>query len=55
MTKKLALLGLALTALAAVPAGARPYPVNTCVSKKQDAAGAYCKQALKAWSKWELD
>ena len=55
MTKRLALLGLALTALVAVPVWARPYPVNTCVSKKQDAAGTYCKQALKAWSKWELD
>jgi hypothetical protein len=55
MIKRLALLGLALTALVAVPVWARPYPVNTCVSKKQDAAGAYCNQALKAWSKWELD
>src|SRR5262249_12759079 len=55
MTNRLALLGLALTALVAAPAWARPYPVNTCVSKKQDAAGTYCKQALKAWSKWELD
>jgi hypothetical protein len=55
MTRKLALLGLALTALVAVPVWARPYPVNTCVSNKQEAAGTYCNQALKAWSKWELD
>ncbi len=55
MTKTFALLGLALAPVVAAPAGARPYPVNTCVSTKQAAAGAYCKQALKAWSRWERD
>ena len=50
MTKTFALLGLALAPLVAAPAGAKPYPANTCVSSKQETAGDYCKHALKAWA-----
>lgn len=29
------------------------YPTNRCVASKQQAAGDYCRQALKAWSVWD--
>src|SRR5262245_44086283 len=51
--------GLALIALsagtlaAATTVAAKPYPTNTCVSRKQQAAGDYCKRVLKAWAAWE--
>ena len=50
---------LALAALASLllarSAAAAPafYPVNTCVSAKQDAAAAYCGSVFQAWSKYE--
>ena len=36
-------------------AGAKPYPTNVCVGRKQDAAGAYCRRVLRAWGGWEND
>ena len=38
---------------AAVPAVAKPYPVNVCVSRKQQDAGDYCRRVLKAWATWD--
>ncbi len=38
---------------AAVPAAAKPYPVNVCVSRKQQDAGDYCRRVLKAWATWD--
>jgi hypothetical protein len=47
---------LAIALLIAVPAvHAAPYPVNACVSSKQNAAGSYCKAALDAWANFELN
>jgi Pectinacetylesterase len=49
----------ALTMVAAVTIGgvgmvqADIYPTNRCVAAKQKAAGAYCRQSLKAWSVWD--
>jgi len=43
-----------LTLLAtAVPVAAKPYPVNVCVSRKQQDAGDYCRRVLKAWGTWD--
>jgi hypothetical protein len=36
-----------------LPAGARPYPTNVCVGRKQAAAGSYCRRVLQAWAGWE--
>ena len=50
---------LSATLLAmAVPvaaAKAKPYPVNVCVSQKQEDAGDYCRRVLKAWAAWDRD
>jgi hypothetical protein len=32
-----------------------PYPANSCVGSKQREAGRYCKAALLAWSRWEIN
>ena len=42
-------------ALLATPlaAGAKPYPTNVCVGRKQEAAGTYCRRVLRAWAGWE--
>ncbi|MFQ5479428.1 MAG: pectin acetylesterase-family hydrolase [Candidatus Binatia bacterium] len=37
------------------PARARAYPANACVSKKMAVAAKYCRKALGAWGKWQLD
>src|SRR5262249_37045466 len=29
------------------------YPINVCVSRKQQDAGDYCRRALKAWARWD--
>lgn len=51
---RLPLLALVTTGIALpAAAGAKPYPTNICVSRKQEAAGAYCKRVLKAWAGWE--
>jgi hypothetical protein len=44
-----------LSFLVAAPAVAAPalYPVNGCVSTKQQSAAAYCGSVFKAWSKYE--
>ena len=48
------LLAVSATTLATAAAvAAKPYPTNTCVSRKQDSAGDYCKRVLKAWAKWD--
>jgi hypothetical protein len=45
---------LSLTLLAtAAPVAAKPYPVNVCVSRKQQDAGDYCRRVLKAWGVWD--
>src|SRR5262245_17707863 len=49
----LALIALSAGTLAATTVTAKPYPTNTCVSRKQEAAGDYCKRVLKAWAAWE--
>src|SRR4029453_1824159 len=41
------------TLAAATTVAAKPYPTNTCVSRKQESAGDYCKRVLKAWAAWE--
>src|SRR5262249_54869594 len=47
---------LSTTLLAAVvPVAAKPYPVNVCVSRKQEDAGDYCRRVLKAWAAWDRD
>jgi Pectinacetylesterase len=43
----------ASTLAAATTVAAKPYPTNTCVSRKQESAGDYCKRVLKAWASWE--
>jgi Pectinacetylesterase len=48
------LLAVSATTLATAATGAaKPYPTNTCVSRKQQSAGDYCKRVLKAWAKWD--
>jgi hypothetical protein len=48
------LLAVSATILAAAATvAAKPYPTNTCVSRKQQSAGDYCKRVLKAWAKWD--
>jgi Pectinacetylesterase len=47
------LIALSAVLLPVVRAYAAPYPVNVCVSSKQEEAGKYCAAVLKAWSKWE--
>ena len=39
-------------ALLATPlaAGAKPYPTNVCVGRKQEVAGTYCRRVLRAWA-----
>jgi len=47
---------LSATLLAtAVSVAANPYPVNVCVSRKQEDAGDYCRRVLKAWAAWDRD
>jgi hypothetical protein len=53
-TMRLLMLATAVTLLTTAPAHAKktpPYPTNVCVAAKQDAAGAYCARALRAWAR----
>jgi Pectinacetylesterase len=44
-----------LATVVPVAAKAKPYPVNVCVSQKQEDAGDYCRRVLKAWAAWDRD
>src|SRR5262249_35905180 len=50
----LSLLGPGLASGPAYAASGKAYPVNACVSRKQSAARAYCRAALRAWARWDV-
>ena len=45
---------LGLSVVLAGAAEAMVYPVNTCVSRKQQEAAKYCQASLQAWAKWNV-
>ena len=53
MKARALIVSLSLVGFAFTEASAKVYPVNTCVSRKQQEVGRYCQASLQAWGKWE--